>query len=431
MSRLEWGELEGADIIELEGLSPLFIGSGDTYSQLDYIPENDKIHIIDFNKVLENVSERMIDDLTNDIRENFSNNIWEGDVKEFLGRYNIDWKEFIERSYKLIGSIGKNEINQFIKTSDTLYIPGSSIKGAIRTAVLFHILQSNQNLKNSLKENVVNFFNDRNIQNLIQSDGKNDLLRALQVSDSSVENGGEKIVVAESNVYHLRDKKSTIPIFNEVLDHGFRANASIKLDKKLVGTGFLKSSLFQLQKQSILEAINSFYREIINYELQTFKHQKDENLQKLIMFYKGLEDQINSLGKNECIIRIGQGSSILGITLFLIFKDDLEVLKRYSNFEIITFDQPDRKNPQYAVGDKNGFLILPDRKGDFNPRMNETWFCQVLSTNRKKGFKIVRLLEQISHNFELGEILYPVTRKVIVSNGKIIAPYGWIKLKWF
>ncbi|MBD3214979.1 MAG: type III-A CRISPR-associated RAMP protein Csm5 [Candidatus Lokiarchaeota archaeon] len=430
MSKLKWEELGDSDKLELEGLSPVFIGSGTTYSQLDYIPDDNQIHIIDFNKVLQHVSERMIDDLTNDIRENFSNNIWEGDVKEFLGRYGITWQDFIERSYDLIGDIGRNEINQFNKTSDSIYIPGSSIKGAIRTAVLFSIFQKNQSQKNRLRDNVARFFNDQNIQNLIQSDGKNDLLRALHVSDATLEDQAQNIAVAESNVYHLRNKEFTIPIFNEVLNHGFQAEGSIKIDEQLLDSGYLKSNTFSLEKHTILNAINDFSREIISHELRTFTNQDDENLMGLIRFYKSLENELTSLNQNECILRVGQGSSILGITLFLTFQDNLEILRRYANLEVVAFDQPDRKNPGYAVGNKNGFLILPDKEGEVKPRINETWLCQVVSTNRRSHFKIVRMVEQIEHDFNIGEVLYPVTRKVVVSSSNIKAPYGWIKIKW-
>ncbi|KKM63511.1 hypothetical protein LCGC14_1510730 [marine sediment metagenome] len=49
--------------LSIQGLSPLYIGSGDTYSQLDYISTEGKIHILDFNKILSSIPEEVIDDL--------------------------------------------------------------------------------------------------------------------------------------------------------------------------------------------------------------------------------------------------------------------------------------------------------------------------------------------------------------------------------
>ena len=68
----------------IQGLTPLYIGSGNKYSHLDYISAEGKVHILDFDKILSHIPEEAIDDLTNDINENFKNNRWQGDVEEFL-----------------------------------------------------------------------------------------------------------------------------------------------------------------------------------------------------------------------------------------------------------------------------------------------------------------------------------------------------------
>ena len=159
----------------LNGISPLFIGSGEIYSQLDYIHHENNIFIIDFDKLLEQIPPEVIDDLTNEISENFKNNIWEGNIKDFLSRYNINWKETIEKEYELIGTIAKNEVNQFIKTGYQIYIPGLSLKGAIRTAILFKILEDNPDKKENLVGNIIEHFNDQQIKKLIQNDGSTDL----------------------------------------------------------------------------------------------------------------------------------------------------------------------------------------------------------------------------------------------------------------
>ncbi len=418
--------------LSIEGLSPLFIGSGNTYSQLDYISAEGKIHILDFDKILSQVPEELIDDLTNDINKNFWNNKWQGNVEEFLEKYKLNWRDFIEKSYDLRGDIGDNEINQFIKTGDLIYIPGSSIKGAMRTAILFDILNKHPRERERFIRRILSDFNHREIIQLIQSDGKTDLLRALMVTDQALKNHTSSIKVDESTVYHLRNKQPTIPIFNEVLDKGFQSEGRIKINRKLVDSGTLISNYFDLHAENLIKAMNSFSKTIINHELRTFIKQQDTNLKEIITFYENLQAQINSLNDKECILRLGQGSSALGLTLFLNFSDKKEVVRKFKGLEIIRFDLPDRRNPQNTVAKQGRLLVLVDRNSQYRPQINETWLCSVKSTRRNS--KYVSLLEKITPSFDierLGDLLYPLTRKFVISaDNKLFFPFGWIKITW-
>ena len=103
-----------------------------------------------------------------------------------------------------------------------------------------------------------------------------------------------------------------------------------------------------MQKSDIITAINRFPNEIIEYELQTFQNQNDPNLTKIILFYENLKTKLNSLGQNECIMRLGQGSSILGITMFLNFSKNKKIINIYKELEVVYFNAPDQKSPGYG-----------------------------------------------------------------------------------
>lgn len=417
----------------LEGLSPLFIGSGEKYSQLDYIHHENSLFILDFDKLLEQIPVEVIDDLTNDIIENFENNIWRGDIEEFLSKYKIDWKKSVGKKYAFIGKIGKNEINQFIKTGNQTYIPGSSIKGAIRTAILFKILKDSFQSKKSIITNVLEHFNDREVVKLIQRGGTTDLLRALIISDSQVVEDSH-IKITASTIYHLRNKESTIPGFYEILDKDFTSSGTIKINHRLIGSNALVYQNFDLTKENVIKAINSFSKEIIAYELKVFKDRKDSNLDSIIVLYEKLSTQLANLTDNECILRLGQGSSILGLTLFLNFKDNKQLVRKYKGLEIFHFNIQDRYNKESGIAKQGRYTILPDRDSQYKPKLNEKWLC---STVAIRGInKYVRLLEKITKSFDLelekeDSYLFPLTRKFVVSdNKKLIAPFGWVKIKW-
>ena len=426
---------DGRDLYKLTiiGLSPIYIGSGNKYSQLDYIAREGNIHILDFERILTQIPFEAIDDLTNDIRENFQNNIWSGDVAEFLSKYNINWQDFIEKSYELIGKIGKNEINQFIKTGDQIYIPGSSVKGAIRTAILFNILENHPDKKEEIERGIISYFNDREVKKLLQSrdrpDGKKDLLRGLIISDSILKKEITQIV--KSTVYHLKDKEPTIPVFNEILAKDFVSTGTIKINSKLVDSNALYSHYFNLQKKDIIAAINNFSKRIVEHELRLFQKQNDSNLTESLNFYGDLKNQLNSIGEDECIMRLGQGSSALGMTLFLNFSDNNRIINKYKGLEVIHFNTPDRRNPGYAIARQGNITYLIDRDSENRPRVNERWLCKVPKT--RSNTKYVSLIERVTRaiDIESKSFLFPLTRKlVIAADDRLIYPFGWVKLAW-
>lgn len=414
--------------LEITGISPVFIGSGDLYSQLDYIVEDQKVHLLNFNSLLSEIPLNLIDDLTKNILDNFSNNRWEGDVKTFLEEYDLDWKKHVKQSHDLIGEIGKNELHQFIKTSDRLYIPGSSVKGAIRTCILFSILKNNPTFRNREESNLLRYFNDRNIRQLIGTSAKEDLLRALIVSDLHLSDPTNNTKIVESSVYHLENKESTIPIFYEVLDKGFRGSGSIKIDKNLIESNVLKTQYFDLTTSSLVEAVNEFSQKIITHELKTFQSQKDDNLSQIVSFYSSLDHQLKDLGKNECVLRLGQGSSVLAVTLFLNFQDNKRIVQKYRNLETIRFNTPDKRDRRFAIATKGGKTYLIDRDSRDRPRLNETWLCSIQPRGRTVYVKLLEKMDA-SQQFLAQELLYPLTRKFILNQKHQLGlPFGWIKL---
>jgi len=414
--------------LEITGISPVFIGSGDLYSQLDYIVEDQKVHLLNFNSLLGDILLNLIDDLTKNILDNFRNNRWEGDVKSFLEEYGLDWKKHVKQTHDLIGEIGKNELHQFIKTSDRLYIPGSSVKGAIRTGVLFSLLKNNPTIRDREESNVLRYFNDRNIQELIRTSAKDDLLRALIVSDLHLSDPKNNTQIVESSVYHLENKEFTIPIFYEVLDKGFHGSGSIKIDKNLIESDFLKAQYFDLNASSLVEAVNDFSQRIITHELKTLQSQKDDNLSQIVSFYSSLDHQLKNLGKNECVLRLGQGSSVLAITLFLNFQDNKRIVQKYRNLETIRFNTPDRRNRGFAIATKGGKTYLIDRNPRYRPRLNETWLCSIQPKGRTVYVKLLEKMDA-SQQFLAQELLYPLTRKLIFNQKHQLSfPFGWVKL---
>ncbi len=128
--------------VKITTLAPVFIGSGSSLTKKEYVynPDDNKLIALNFGKMF---SEVKTGKAAREMRRYFMNRSEEG-LKEFLDKQDIKIKsEWIESEYSVKGaeSVFANNnfkgINLFIKDAyGNPYIPGSSLKGAIRTALL-------------------------------------------------------------------------------------------------------------------------------------------------------------------------------------------------------------------------------------------------------------------------------------------------------
>lgn len=119
--------------IRLKILSPIHIGSGDRLQNSDFIADNDSIYILDQRKLLDWIShqpnvvtlaEALKQALQQSNFNNFLKQYYHGELRD-ISAYQIPFKS----------TNRPREILTFIKTADILpYIPGTSIKGALRSA---------------------------------------------------------------------------------------------------------------------------------------------------------------------------------------------------------------------------------------------------------------------------------------------------------
>jgi CRISPR-associated protein Csm5 len=133
--------------MELETITPLFIGSGELYSGIDYFERGTYVYFVDFNKILKEKVSSDIKTESEKIALFISRNLYNNRLENKDQFYTNDLiNKIIEKNlYELRlesenpGMLRNhsNEIRVFTKTRGKPYIPGSSLKGALRTAILF------------------------------------------------------------------------------------------------------------------------------------------------------------------------------------------------------------------------------------------------------------------------------------------------------
>ena len=126
--------------MEIKTLTPVHIGSGNKLTRVDFIVRNGKVIVLDAPKLFRALEEKGCNVM------NIVNELSYRSLDDLAKDFGLDAIDFRLYEVKLTGSIG--EISEQIKTRGRAYIPGSSIKGAIRTAILWHILKNDKSLLN-------------------------------------------------------------------------------------------------------------------------------------------------------------------------------------------------------------------------------------------------------------------------------------------
>jgi CRISPR-associated protein Csm5 len=305
------------------------------------------------------------------------------DVGELIRRYHLKLKNI--RKYP-ISSIGK-EYFEFIRTGlGQPFIPGSSLKGSLRTAILRNIFnQKNEKERIMLLRTIQQGGNPKYAANdllkkIFGKDPNYDLMRTLTVTDSCFKN--DDLLLTESRVlsqdyrgWHWKPLKSEqgdslMRVWCEALYPGHQAEIMLSIDNFLLNDPGAKDILkfpnhLEVDFTRLMANINQYSRQMLNAELNYFAKRNDEKdeLKQVLNSLEAVRKHIPESNKSM-VIRLGWGSGWESMT---------------------------------------GALAKTDRQ----------------------------IMEQVRRNFRLGRdgMDFPKTRKIAFNNNQPAFPFGWIKLE--
>lgn len=350
---MKFGHLERVSI-KLKTLAPVHIGSGEYFTKKEYILDgkNGQIHFPDFPKLVALLKSRqlltayedfLVMSRSNDLRRFLEDNGVGADIYHQFTRYSIDAGEAL-RNEKF------RQVMTFIKDAEGLpYIPGSSLKGAIRTAlgawliskdnnnrdaIINKIMRANDRepprryLKRETDELESRIFNRLDIHDprsgRLTSGPTNDVMQGIRISDSAPI-GYEQLTLAGK---HERKPDGTInilPIFRESLIPGTVAELVMTLDMPV------------LKKVGINATV-------IEKALHSFADQHYENFEQ--HFSESKDDADMSTQQGVDII-LGGGAGYVSKTLtYNLFKDRDKALELTTN--IMSKNFPRHKHALYA-----------------------------------------------------------------------------------
>lgn len=218
------------------------------------------------------------------------------------------------------------------------YIPGSSIKGSIRTAVLSTLAKEKigERLKREadqrkwkkiifgMENDLLHFDNgDKAKKKDVPS---NDLFRFLNTGDAYFEQGTE-LVVRQMNL-NIREKDSLLDGKKQQAVEVIGKGAVSHFRMKVMDDFYQKSSICDFQ--DLIDLINNHTYQLICDEIEFWDKGKGASYTGQDTYLDQLEtilDAIDACHTNECVLRIGQASGWRFITGAWLEKIDKEYFK--------------------------------------------------------------------------------------------------------
>lgn len=253
---------------KLTCIAPVHIGSGEQLKSFEYLYNRDRqqVYFLNNGKWAQFL-------VTRNLMEEFSSlldrsgNVSRMNLWEWLKRKRFHEKDcglFVKRKASLQAELSDkkgtlNDIHTGIcDGTGALYIPGSSIKGALRTGILFHLLEQNSDIKSRVKARIMSALNGdmrgfkREAQKIIGDleksllekkvqDGNKTFerkyLAGLQVGDAHVKKLVDSVVLQRYDVSTLKNATNhgnPLPLFWECIPAGSELFLRISIDKPML-----------------------------------------------------------------------------------------------------------------------------------------------------------------------------------------------------
>lgn len=304
----------------LTTLTPVHVGSGEVLRQnIDYIVSGGRITGLNMSRLfsaVENMGQQAITSFTLASEKST--------IAEWLRKSKINSSDYAVfegtcQPGKVPPEIRRHQRDGF----GIPYFPGSSIKGALRTAVVAGLLQDKTSVVKThidqLKKSKTNTkFPDQSLlEQVLGSDPKLNLMRCLSVGDALFHNS--RPAIGYSKTASMNGTKGYIykpfQIFVECLKMNQTAEFQLSLDSYLAESSRAEKLEFKsiINFRFLRNSVRDLTQRLVRHEIDFCTTKLDHK--ELATFYKNdLYPQMSALAENEIIFNIGWGIGWLGMT---------------------------------------------------------------------------------------------------------------------
>jgi|GEM_PF-2790714 len=304
--------------VEIETISSIHIGMGDIYQKdIDFIAHEGDIYLISMSKLGDFVGFNQIDSLSKAVLEREP-------LKKFFNRIG---KEFNVEQIA-IKKIPVQTPEIYNELAPHIYspmkgpiIPGSSLKGSIRTALFdkwvkeinFEDISRKKFEKG--KEKIV--FNDNKaIAKVLGPNADENIMRFIQVGD--VQFLQNATIILDQQILNLAGKiwgfKQGSNRMIECIKQGEIAKGKISIKSDWLTTNKSKGKMGFFRNEEDLKnlfpLINNFTKSLLEFEIEFWNEEESEFLPAdfMVTKLKKILNETTSCGINECVIRVGSNS---------------------------------------------------------------------------------------------------------------------------
>ena len=276
--------------IELKVLGPVHIGSGEEIKKSEWIMDHGSVLVMDPRKLMQELEQiHMLDQYVNDVvYERFS--LWNWAKKQ-----NVSMSVFHDSAaYELDAAgvtrddLNRRNIQAFIKDPyQKPYIPGSSLKGAVRNILLGMMIEQKEYDVNNIKRTIdkfqgtrskflkqesetleVSMFHPKISDGTEVTDAVNDAMRGIRFSDSRPI-PLDMLTLAQKVDVHTDGSDRNMPLVRETLKPGTEVTFGMTIDQTET----------DISGDDILRAIDGFYTDYQTMFLKQFRYRDaDEEL---------------------------------------------------------------------------------------------------------------------------------------------------------
>lgn len=264
---------------------PLYIGSGKTINKKEYYfnKKNKKVYLLDFSKMIKGIMDKKLDteykdymlnaNATMDLGGFFEKfGITEDDIEGWVD-YSIDASNVYDITQNEENSFKEKGINTFIKEyGNKNYIPGSSLKGAIRTALIIDKLIRNKKDFDELSKEVINKKNrlgfiNKKIETKVLN---NNAMNSIRVSDSDIIDNKNMTLCCRMDK-DINGNEHNLPIYYECIKPGVDIKTTITIDtsvKDYIGIDTIKRAISSYSNE-LFNNFTKFFKGVESYSKDT------------------------------------------------------------------------------------------------------------------------------------------------------------------
>jgi CRISPR type III-A-associated RAMP protein Csm5 len=373
-------------------------------------------------------------------------------LKEFLESIELNICNYYSSDYSPIDyNVPKDEknieakwieLNSFIKTNNQPYIPGSSIKGAIKTAILYQWLMTDEGKKeiNAFAAKLLDEKNKNGKLNEIKEfenkitakvfgetlDGKRTPSSNFKIADSKPLKQENLFIGELGKRYNISIKTKEGQEFKPSFQEFIKTDTTVELDvcinqfaldwKGMYTDSYLYKILRDGDVSIILNAIKLFTKDFLEYELGRLKTVRDLTLYRSKL--EKLNEQREKTQTDETLFCLGFGKSYLINSVALAIKKTNE--KFYEKIIAKAFVHKKKKDKakEHSKNIKKKLLLNFPTSFYFETSTNKPLGWAVLSFFKKEIVDTSSLKKNDSITGVLVERGMPSKVEILTTNGK-------------